>query len=113
MCVQRPNAQRHAQLAVVAQWAPVHSSGVRQKLGDPLLHRGFSVASSDGQDGSFEGVALLARQTLKGEHHILNHQDVRVVSPQFGAIESAYHKPSHSRTVRLQDKIMPVVPWPF
>ena len=48
---QGPNAQRHPQLAVVAQWAWCMARQVVWQTGQPFFDGGFPVASCDRQDG--------------------------------------------------------------
>ena len=111
--VQRPNAQRYAQLAVVAQRAPMHGGGFGQQPSNPLLDGGFSVASSDGQHGPLKGVALSACETLQSQQDIVNHENVRVVRPWFRVAATAHHKPTHARASRFGEKVVTIVPRPF
>ena len=60
MCFDGPHAQRHPQLAVVAQRASVDGTMVREQTRQPLFDRGFAVASRDRNDRPLKRI-LLAR----------------------------------------------------
>ena len=109
--VQRPNAQRHPQLAVVAQRTSVHSEVVWQQGCDPFFDGCFPVASSNGQDWAREGVALGAGMGLQGEEHVGDHEHIAVFRPRISLTRRAPHNPmANPCVVGVLKKVVSVVP---
>ena len=108
---QGPHAQRHAELAVVAEWAAVNREALRQEGGDPLLDRGFAVASGDGQNRTPERVTLCSCRMLQGRHHVGDHQDVAVLGPRVRfSRRLADHPATDARGVGFGEVVVTVVP---
>ena len=110
---QGPHTQRHAELAVVAEWAAVNGEALGQERGDPFFDGGFPIASCDGQNRTFKRVALRPCRMLQGGHHIGDHQDIAVLGPSVRCSRGlADHPATDARGVRFGHMVVTVVPRP-
>ena len=108
-----PNTQRHAKLTVVAQWTSMDGPFGREQARKPLLHSGFSIASSDSNDRPFEGISFCAGHALESEQDIGHDDDVRIQAPWLlRAGRFTHHKPPNTLRVGVSNERMTIVPGP-
>ena len=111
MCFDGPHAQRHPQLAVVAQWASVDGTMLREQTSQPLFDRGFAVASRDRNDRPLKRSSFGTRHALQCEQDIRHHQHVAAFVPRVSRFwRFTHHKTPHPFRVRCAEKVMAVVP---
>ena len=124
--IDKPHAQRHAHLTVVAARRPADIIVGRKQLVEPFLHRRLAVGTSDANNRNIQLATMIGRQVLQCLQRRLHHKEVakpppilpprggvaiRMVHPPLGGQEGGFlhHKVPHSSSVQFLYILMSIV----